>query len=133
MPVHRCKGPLERGQDAGHDGRAGRSQQRCSGGEFGLPHPPAPVAATQLARLGWESSGITPDDYHFEVLAQFLASPLCPTASIASEVCRYVDTRPLHTLSCTGCSCEHCKYNGPRCSIQHLTHTTEKEMLLSWF
>lgn len=52
-----------------------------------------------VARLGWESSGITPDDYHFEVLAQFLASPLCPTASIASEVCRYVDTRPLHTLS----------------------------------
>ena len=26
-------------------------------------------------------------------------------------------------------SCEHCKYNGPRCRIQHFTHATEKEVL----
>ena len=41
-----------------------------------------------VARLGWQSSGITPDDYHFELLAQLLASPLCATVSVASEMCR---------------------------------------------
>ena len=34
---------------------------------------------SDIAQLGWQSSGITPDDYHFELFAQLLASPLCAT------------------------------------------------------
>lgn len=29
--------------------------------------------------FGWQSSGIAPDDYHFELLAQLLRAPLCTT------------------------------------------------------
>ena len=126
--------PRQPGQRAGCAAPVSRSQQRRSGVEFALLHPLPPVAAVAMSFF----NGCP----YISLLAS-AAAPAAPLAQSGTAGRLRPPPSPPATLRlsffCSSAhtlyrSCDHCKYNGPRCHIQHFTHATEKQMLWSsWF